>query len=139
MDETLKDQTNPEEVTETTAQTEAEQKQDTTPEEPKHKVKYNGEEIELSVSDLITNAQKGMNYDHVHEDLENTRKTSATAKAELDALTAALNQYGYDGSAQEIADMLTAQQRETTPDEVRKEREQEETKQQENQKFMDEL
>lgn len=35
--------------------------------EPKYTVKYNGQEQELPVSQLITLAQKGMNYDHVHD------------------------------------------------------------------------
>ena len=37
----------------------------TAQEEPRYKVKYNGEEKELPLSELIVNAQKGMNYDKV--------------------------------------------------------------------------
>lgn len=33
--------------------------------EAKYKVKYNGRESELTLAELITHAQKGMNYDHV--------------------------------------------------------------------------
>jgi len=118
-DEILLEETNPDETTapDTTPEPEP------TPEEPKYKVKYNGEEMEQDLATLITNAQKGMNYDHVHEDLETTRKTSAMTKASLERLTVALNQFGYAGSPQEIADALEAQQREVEPEQVRKERE----------------
>ena len=34
--------------------------------EPVFKIKYNGQEQELPVSQLVTLAQKGMNYDHVY-------------------------------------------------------------------------
>ena len=33
--------------------------------ERRYTVKYNGQEMEMGLHDLITNAQKGMNYDHV--------------------------------------------------------------------------
>ena len=121
-------ETTPHETTATTdkpeqqAQQDGEQQTDPAPEEPKYKVKYNGEEMELAVTDLITHAQKGMNYDHVHQDLETTRKTSAEAKASLERLTDALSQFGYAGSPQEIADALEAQQREVEPEQVRRER-----------------
>lgn len=92
-------------------------------EEPKYKVKFNGKEQELALSDLITHAQKGMNYDHVKGDLEAQRKTSAEAKAALDHLTAALHQFGYAGTPQEMADILEAQRREIEPEQVRRERE----------------
>lgn len=37
------------------------------------KVKYNGQEQELPVSELVTLAQKGMNYDHVYGELNQLR------------------------------------------------------------------
>lgn len=92
-------------------------------EEPKYKVKFNGKEQELALSDLITHAQKGMNYDHVKGDLEAQRKTSAETKASLERLTAALHQFGYAGTPQEMADLLEAQRREIEPEQVRRERE----------------
>ena len=42
-------------------------------EEPRYTVKYNGQEMELPVSELIKNAQKGMNYDHVLEERDRLR------------------------------------------------------------------
>lgn len=42
-------------------------------EEPRYTVKYNGQEMELPVSELIVNAQKGMNYDHVLEERDRLR------------------------------------------------------------------
>ena len=45
--------------------------------EPTYKVKYNGEEKELTVSELITYAQKGMNYDHVFEEKERYKNDPA--------------------------------------------------------------
>lgn len=44
------------------------------PETQVYTVKYNGKEIALSVADLITNAQKGMNYDHVKAERDEARK-----------------------------------------------------------------
>lgn len=121
------EETTPEEASEETeesaAETTLESAPEAEPEEPKYKVIYNGEEMELAVSELITSAQKGMNYDHVKGDLDNQRKTSAEATAALDRLTTALNQFGYAGGAQEIADMLEAQRREVEPEQVRRERE----------------
>ena len=96
---------------------------DNHPEEPRYRVKYNGEEMELPVSDLIIRAQKGMNYDHIQADLAKTRQTSAEATTSLERLTGILNQLGYVGSPQEIADTLEAQRREIEPEEVRRERE----------------
>lgn len=122
-DEEILEKTTPEETLDETLAPETTPEADPTPEEPKYKVKYNGAEQELAVSDLIAHAQKGMNYDHVHDDLEKTRQTSAQSKASLDRLTSALNQFGYAGSPQEIADMLEAQQREVEPVQVRRERE----------------
>lgn len=89
----------------------------------KYTVEYNGKEMELDVSDLTTYAQKGMNYDHVHNDLVKTRETSTKTQSQLDRLTSVLNQFGYNGSAQDIADMLEAQSRDIEPDQVRRERE----------------
>lgn len=37
------------------------------------KIKYNGQEQELPVSELVTLAQKGMNYDHVYGELNQLR------------------------------------------------------------------
>ena len=45
-------------------------------EEPKYKVNFLGEEKELPVSELITAAQKGMNYDHVKSELDGLREKS---------------------------------------------------------------
>lgn len=91
--------------------------------DPKYTVKYNGQEMELGVSDLTTYAQKGMNYDHVHNDLVKTRETRKKTQSQLERLTSVLNQFGYNGSAQEIADLLEAQSRDIEPDQVRRERE----------------
>lgn len=46
-------------------------------EEPKYKVNFLGQERELPVSELVTAAQKGMNYDHIKQELENLKQTSA--------------------------------------------------------------
>lgn len=52
--------------------------------EPVFKIKYNGQEQELPVSQLVTLAQKGMNYDHVYGELNQLR--SAREFAVLDRL-----------------------------------------------------
>lgn len=125
MEDLLMEETTPQEellsdLPETTAEEEA---QEESLEEPKYKVKYNGEEMELGVSDLITHAQKGMNYDHVRGDLEQTRLQNAETLEQLERLTSVLSEYGYSGSPQEMADLLEAQYREVDPEEVRRERE----------------
>lgn len=50
----------------------------TTPKET-HKIKYNGKEMELSYDELIANAQKGMNYDHILSERDSL-KNSETNK-----------------------------------------------------------
>ncbi len=91
-------------------------------EEPKFKVKFYGKEIELGLSDLIAHAQKGMNYDHVHKDLLNTRESERRQKKDMERLREVLAQYGYVGSPEEIADVLEAQNRDVKPEDVRSER-----------------
>lgn len=51
-----------------------------TPTETKFKVKYNGQEMELSQDELITNAQKGMNYDHIKSENDSLKKYSDSNK-----------------------------------------------------------
>ena len=128
-EEELMEETTPEEeagfpeITPEDAAQQQEAEPETTPAEPTYRVKYNGQEMELPVSDLIVRAQKGMNYDHIQEDLARTRQTSAETATSLERLTGILNQLGYTGSPQEIADTLEAQRREIEPGEVRRERE----------------
>ncbi|WP_101908870.1 hypothetical protein [Marasmitruncus massiliensis] len=43
--------------------------------EPKFKVNYMGKEMEMSASELVTAAQKGLNYDRVHDQLEGLRSS----------------------------------------------------------------
>lgn len=40
-------------------------------------IKYNGEEREITLDEARTLAQKGMNYDHVHEELERNREIAS--------------------------------------------------------------
>ena len=54
---------------------ESPQESDQKPAEPTYKVKFKGKEQELPVSQLVTLAQKGMNYDIVYNEL-NTLKAS---------------------------------------------------------------
>lgn len=83
-----------------------------------------GKDYEIDRSEIdVATIQKGKDYDHVKTELEETHKTSAETKANLERLTAALSQFGYAGSPQEIADALEAQQREVQPEQVRRERE----------------
>lgn len=127
---TLPTESAAEETTEATVEqpTEPEEENTTEPdakpaeEEPKYTVKYNGKEIELPVSELIKNAQKGMNYDHVRGELEELRKTKAQLEAEAKAkeqLRSVLKLYGYDGTDEEVVTMLAAQAQQITPEEYR--------------------
>ncbi len=43
----------------------------------RHEIVYNGQKISLTLDELKTNAQKGMNYDHVHSELMNLRNSPA--------------------------------------------------------------
>lgn len=43
----------------------------------KHEIVYNGQRISLTLDELKTNAQKGMNYDHVHDELVKLRNSPA--------------------------------------------------------------
>lgn len=40
-----------------------------------YSVKYNGKEVNLTLSELKTNAQKGLNYDHIKGELENMKNS----------------------------------------------------------------
>ena len=54
----------------------AEELKDTqTPKIDTYSVKYNGKEMSLTLDELKTNAQKGLNYDHVKGELENIKKS----------------------------------------------------------------
>lgn len=60
-----------------------EEKTEAQPESPRYKVKYNHQELELPVDELITYAQKGMNYDHVvseRDSLKNAREFAVLDK-----------------------------------------------------------
>ena len=52
-------------------------------EEKKYTVKYNGEEMKLSLSELITNAQKGMNYDKVLSERDQLRNSKEMGMLDL--------------------------------------------------------
>lgn len=41
----------------------------------RYTVKYNGQELKLTENELITHAQKGMNYDHVKNELDTLRRS----------------------------------------------------------------
>lgn len=87
--------------------------------EPKYKVKYNGEEKEIPVSELVTFAQKGMNYDHVKDELEKLRTETGASKKEIETITKALQKYGYEGTPTEIAEVLQAKAQEVPVEDYR--------------------
>lgn len=43
----------------------------------RHEIVYNGQKLSLTLDELKTNAQKGMNYDHVHKELMDLRNSPA--------------------------------------------------------------
>lgn len=43
----------------------------------RHEIVYNGQKLSLTLDELKTNAQKGMNYDHVHSQLMELRNSPA--------------------------------------------------------------
>ncbi len=72
--------------------------QTTAAEPEKFRVRYNHEDVELTRDELIERAQKGMNYDHVYEELQRLREDPRLARAE--ALEKAAQQQGL--SAEEL-------------------------------------
>lgn len=81
--ETGTDEGMPETTEEPAAEAAGEEKAPAAAEEPKYKVKFRGEEQELPVSQLVTLAQKGMNYDHLLEQ----NKQLAVGQKGVDLLT----------------------------------------------------
>lgn len=61
-------------------------------------------------------------------DLEAIAEESNTFKSQYDRLQSALGQFGYEGSPEEIADLIEAQERQVSPEQVRAEREAEEAR-----------
>lgn len=51
------------------------------------KIKYNGEEMELSMEEAKNLAQKGMNYDHVYEELAQMRQRQPAPEKMVQELT----------------------------------------------------
>lgn len=88
FEDAFSEEAEPEEQPEGTEQTEAEEKPAAAEAEPKYTVKYNGKEQELTLQELIANAQKGMNYDHVVA--ERDRLKNSPELAEIDAQARAL-------------------------------------------------
>lgn len=89
------------------------------PTEQRFKVKYNGQEQELTVDELIANAQKGMNYDHVRGDLEKERKTRAELETKANKYREAVTAFGYQGEDDDIITQMMAQAQQITPEEYR--------------------
>lgn len=84
-EEDVQDTNAPEEEPE--AETVPEETEPTTPaEEPKYKVNFLGEEKELPVSELVTAAQKGMNYDHIKGELDALRASSSENNNAIDVM-----------------------------------------------------
>jgi hypothetical protein len=71
------------------------------------KVKYNGQEMELSREELITNAQKGLNYDHIKTELDGY-KTSE----ELKVLNEFAKEKGLKDWKEYVADLKNSKQNE---------------------------
>lgn len=93
------------------------------PAEPrKLKVKYNGMESEITEDEAVTLSQKGMNYDHVREDLDKTRAERERLASENARLMSVLNDSGFQGNALDIADRIEADRRQVTPEQVKYER-----------------
>lgn len=73
--------------------------------EPKYTVKFNGKEMQMPLSQLIVNAQKGLNYDHVKAEKDSLAAASAK---ELQALDYYAQIAGYK-SRSEYVDYLLAE------------------------------
>lgn len=68
------------------------------------RVKYNGEEKELTYDEAVTLAQKGMNYDHVANQLAERKNDPGRALIEQMAKDAGMDYAGYVKSLQESLD-----------------------------------
>lgn len=64
-------------------------------EEPAYTIKYNGQEMELPVSQLVTLAQKGMNYDHVYGELSRIKSSPELAVLERFAQQSGMSREEY--------------------------------------------
>jgi len=86
-------ETKKEEVTEPTEE-KTDTETDTKPSEQLIKVKYNGKEMEIPISEVTALVQKGMNYDHIKEEADNLKNSKA-----LKAIDIYAKQNGIDRDA----------------------------------------
>lgn len=84
-------------------------------------------------------AEENAKFAEFRRKAEQAEREAQKIKAENERLLAALNQYGYEGSPQEIADLLLAQQQGITPEEARQQREAEEAARQQQAQIEQEL
>lgn len=63
--------------------------------EQKYTVKYNGKEQELTLAELITHAQKGMNYDHVVAERDRLKNSPELAEIDAQARAAGMTRQQY--------------------------------------------
>lgn len=74
---------------------ESEETEETEEGEPAYTIKYNGQEMELPVSQLVTLAQKGMNYDHVYGELSRIKSSPELAVLERFAQQSGMSREEY--------------------------------------------
>ena len=66
---------------------------DTAAEEPKYTVKYFGQEKEMPLSELIANAQKGMDYDRVRADFDTSKPVVELVKNLAKSMNLTVDEY----------------------------------------------
>lgn len=93
-------ETSPEEVPD---EGETEEENPAAEDEPKYKVKFNGQEMEVPASELVAYAQKGMNYDHIREELDKATPAYSllSSVAERSGMTVAQYIEAYNKQQQE--------------------------------------
>lgn len=135
-------ETEPEEPTEETAE---EPTEDTKPveepakESPKVKLKYNHEEKEYSLDDVIPLAQKGLNYDKLQEKLTELQNSPALGKiSKVQELSSLLGYQSEDEMIDALFEHAYNQKAETeglTPEQIKKEYELQQKEKQINEKL----
>ena len=80
----------------------------------RYEVVYNGQKLSLTLDELKTNAQKGMNYDHVHNELVNLRNSPALGVIERYARNSGMTteqyvQYLHDLEGKQRVNQMTEQ------------------------------
>ena len=120
LEELFTDPSQPEDAQEEPQEQEQDQQEADGQEEAVYTVKYNGQQIEMPLSQLLINAQKGMNYDHVYSQLQQLRGAREFAVIDRFAKKSGLTREEYLNQLerQEYEDQIAQQTAKGVPEDV---------------------